>query len=210
VVWFSTARTPLFVFGVITFGAVLALLLMSMPRLRWWERGRRPELAGAGGAGAGGGGGGRGGGGGGGGGGGPGGRLWRLARAVVARTRRRRGVGLPLRRPGLRLGLRRLGPRLRLPARPILSARRFSRWQHRSQLPRLPSRSRLPCLSRRHLSRRCLPCRGLRRRRRSTTATGGSSARWSKVRRLWSSRRPCRSPPFLTPGRGRTSGRGPR
>jgi UDP-GlcNAc:undecaprenyl-phosphate GlcNAc-1-phosphate transferase len=41
VIWFSTSKTPLFVFGVITFGAVLALLLMSMPRLRWWERGRR-------------------------------------------------------------------------------------------------------------------------------------------------------------------------
>ena len=47
VVWFSTARTPLFVFGMITAGAVLALLLMSMPRLRWWERGRRPAAVAA-------------------------------------------------------------------------------------------------------------------------------------------------------------------
>ena len=47
VVWFSTARTPLFVFGMITLGAVLALLLMSMPRLRWWERGRRPAVGAA-------------------------------------------------------------------------------------------------------------------------------------------------------------------
>jgi UDP-GlcNAc:undecaprenyl-phosphate/decaprenyl-phosphate GlcNAc-1-phosphate transferase len=45
VIWFSTSKTPLFVFGVITFGAVLALLLMSMPRLRWWERGRRQSAA---------------------------------------------------------------------------------------------------------------------------------------------------------------------
>ena len=41
VVWFSTVKMPLFVFAVITFAAVLALLLMSMPRLRWWQRGRR-------------------------------------------------------------------------------------------------------------------------------------------------------------------------
>jgi UDP-GlcNAc:undecaprenyl-phosphate GlcNAc-1-phosphate transferase len=45
VVWFSTVRTPLFVFGVITLGAVLALLLMSMPRLRWWQRQRGTGLA---------------------------------------------------------------------------------------------------------------------------------------------------------------------
>jgi UDP-GlcNAc:undecaprenyl-phosphate/decaprenyl-phosphate GlcNAc-1-phosphate transferase len=47
VVWFSTARTPLIVFAMITLGAVLALLLMSMPRLRWWRRGRPPAAAGA-------------------------------------------------------------------------------------------------------------------------------------------------------------------
>jgi UDP-GlcNAc:undecaprenyl-phosphate GlcNAc-1-phosphate transferase len=48
VVWFSTVKMPLFVFGVITLGAVLALLVMSMPRLRWWQRGRprRPAAAG--------------------------------------------------------------------------------------------------------------------------------------------------------------------
>jgi UDP-GlcNAc:undecaprenyl-phosphate GlcNAc-1-phosphate transferase len=45
VIWFSTSKTPLFVFGVITLGAVLALLLMSMPRLRWWERSRRQSAA---------------------------------------------------------------------------------------------------------------------------------------------------------------------
>jgi hypothetical protein len=47
VVWFSTARTPLFVFAVITFAAVVALLVMSMPRLRWWQRGRRRRPAAA-------------------------------------------------------------------------------------------------------------------------------------------------------------------
>jgi UDP-GlcNAc:undecaprenyl-phosphate/decaprenyl-phosphate GlcNAc-1-phosphate transferase len=41
VVWLSIARTQLFVLAVATVGAVLVLLLMSMPRLRWWER-RRP------------------------------------------------------------------------------------------------------------------------------------------------------------------------
>jgi UDP-GlcNAc:undecaprenyl-phosphate GlcNAc-1-phosphate transferase len=46
VVWFATVKTPLFVFGVITFAALLALLVMSMPRLRWWRRGRsRPAGA---------------------------------------------------------------------------------------------------------------------------------------------------------------------
>jgi UDP-GlcNAc:undecaprenyl-phosphate/decaprenyl-phosphate GlcNAc-1-phosphate transferase len=45
VIWFSTVRTPLFVFGVITLGAILALLLMSMPRLRWWKRAVRPAAA---------------------------------------------------------------------------------------------------------------------------------------------------------------------
>jgi UDP-GlcNAc:undecaprenyl-phosphate/decaprenyl-phosphate GlcNAc-1-phosphate transferase len=41
VVWLSIARTPLFALAVITLAALLALLLMSMPRLRWWERDRR-------------------------------------------------------------------------------------------------------------------------------------------------------------------------
>jgi UDP-GlcNAc:undecaprenyl-phosphate GlcNAc-1-phosphate transferase len=45
IVWFSTVRTPLFAFAVITLAAVLALLLMSMPRLRWWQRARRKSLA---------------------------------------------------------------------------------------------------------------------------------------------------------------------
>jgi UDP-GlcNAc:undecaprenyl-phosphate GlcNAc-1-phosphate transferase len=38
VVWLSIAKTQLFVFAVATLAAVLALLLMSMPRLRWWRR----------------------------------------------------------------------------------------------------------------------------------------------------------------------------
>src|SRR5258708_26117481 len=41
VVWLSIAKTPLFALAVITVAAVLMLLLMSMPRLRWWERGRQ-------------------------------------------------------------------------------------------------------------------------------------------------------------------------
>jgi UDP-GlcNAc:undecaprenyl-phosphate GlcNAc-1-phosphate transferase len=45
IVWLSIARTPLFVFAVITVVAILALLLISMPRLRWWERGRRRARA---------------------------------------------------------------------------------------------------------------------------------------------------------------------
>jgi hypothetical protein len=47
VVWLSIARTPLFELAVITVGAVLVLLLMSMPRLRWWERERRARSAAA-------------------------------------------------------------------------------------------------------------------------------------------------------------------
>ena len=47
VVWLSIAKTPLFELAVITVGAVLVLLLMSMPRLRWWERGRRARSAAA-------------------------------------------------------------------------------------------------------------------------------------------------------------------
>jgi UDP-GlcNAc:undecaprenyl-phosphate/decaprenyl-phosphate GlcNAc-1-phosphate transferase len=38
VVWLSIAKTPLFVLAVITAAAVLLLLMMSMPRLRWWEK----------------------------------------------------------------------------------------------------------------------------------------------------------------------------
>jgi UDP-GlcNAc:undecaprenyl-phosphate/decaprenyl-phosphate GlcNAc-1-phosphate transferase len=48
IVWLSIARTRLFVLGVTTLAAVLVLLLMSMPRLRWWERGRRRARAAAG------------------------------------------------------------------------------------------------------------------------------------------------------------------
>ena len=47
VVWLSIARTQEFVFGVTTLCAVLALLLMSMPRLRWWQRRRRARPAAA-------------------------------------------------------------------------------------------------------------------------------------------------------------------
>jgi UDP-GlcNAc:undecaprenyl-phosphate GlcNAc-1-phosphate transferase len=47
VVWLSIAKTPLAVLAVITVAAVLLLLLMSMPRLRWWERGRRARSAAA-------------------------------------------------------------------------------------------------------------------------------------------------------------------
>jgi UDP-GlcNAc:undecaprenyl-phosphate/decaprenyl-phosphate GlcNAc-1-phosphate transferase len=55
VVWLSTERTqrpgaanhhgnPLLVFVAITAAAVIVLLLMSMPQLRFWNRGRRPAL----------------------------------------------------------------------------------------------------------------------------------------------------------------------
>jgi UDP-GlcNAc:undecaprenyl-phosphate GlcNAc-1-phosphate transferase len=40
VVWLSFARTQLFVFAVTTLAAVLVLLMMSMPRLRFWNRRR--------------------------------------------------------------------------------------------------------------------------------------------------------------------------
>jgi hypothetical protein len=54
VVWLSVEKTvqpknashhgePIFVFVLITVGAVAALLLMSMPRLRWWQRARVPN-----------------------------------------------------------------------------------------------------------------------------------------------------------------------
>jgi UDP-GlcNAc:undecaprenyl-phosphate/decaprenyl-phosphate GlcNAc-1-phosphate transferase len=38
VVWLSIVRTPLFVLAMVTVGAMLALLLVSMPRLRPWAR----------------------------------------------------------------------------------------------------------------------------------------------------------------------------
>jgi len=41
VVALSIAKTPLSVLAVTTLAAMLALLMMSMPRLRWWKRGRR-------------------------------------------------------------------------------------------------------------------------------------------------------------------------
>ena len=50
VVWLSIAKTPLFALAVITVAALLLLLLMSMPRLRWWEHGRRAGPAAAGGS----------------------------------------------------------------------------------------------------------------------------------------------------------------
>jgi UDP-GlcNAc:undecaprenyl-phosphate GlcNAc-1-phosphate transferase len=40
IVWLSIARTQAFVFAVTTLCAVMVLLLMSMPRLRWWRRRR--------------------------------------------------------------------------------------------------------------------------------------------------------------------------
>jgi UDP-GlcNAc:undecaprenyl-phosphate/decaprenyl-phosphate GlcNAc-1-phosphate transferase len=45
VVWLSIAKTPLAVLAVISLAAVLMLLPMSMPRLRWWERDRRARSA---------------------------------------------------------------------------------------------------------------------------------------------------------------------
>ena len=46
VVWLSIARTQAFIFAVTTLGAVLLLLLMTMPRLRWWQRGQLRAAAG--------------------------------------------------------------------------------------------------------------------------------------------------------------------
>jgi UDP-GlcNAc:undecaprenyl-phosphate GlcNAc-1-phosphate transferase len=47
VVWLSIAQTQVIVFAVTTLAAVLVLLLMSMPRLRWWGQ-RRPGRDGLG------------------------------------------------------------------------------------------------------------------------------------------------------------------
>jgi UDP-GlcNAc:undecaprenyl-phosphate/decaprenyl-phosphate GlcNAc-1-phosphate transferase len=47
IIWLSFARTRLFVLAVTTLAAVLVLLLMSMPRLRPWERGRSRARAAA-------------------------------------------------------------------------------------------------------------------------------------------------------------------
>ncbi len=46
VVLLSIMRTKLYVLGIVTVGGVLVLLLLSMPRLRWWARpgpGRKPS-----------------------------------------------------------------------------------------------------------------------------------------------------------------------
>ncbi len=48
IVSLSIARTPLSVLAVTTLAAMLVLLMMSMPRLRWWERDRRTAAAAAG------------------------------------------------------------------------------------------------------------------------------------------------------------------
>ena len=47
VVWLSIVRTPLLELVAVTFGGMLALLLLSVPRLRWWARRRRGEVAAA-------------------------------------------------------------------------------------------------------------------------------------------------------------------
>jgi UDP-GlcNAc:undecaprenyl-phosphate GlcNAc-1-phosphate transferase len=46
IVWLSITKVKLFVLAVITLLALLALLLMSMPRLRWWQRDRSATTAG--------------------------------------------------------------------------------------------------------------------------------------------------------------------
>jgi UDP-GlcNAc:undecaprenyl-phosphate GlcNAc-1-phosphate transferase len=45
VVWLSITKVKLYLLGVTTLAAMLVLLLMSMPRLRWWERGRAARPA---------------------------------------------------------------------------------------------------------------------------------------------------------------------
>jgi hypothetical protein len=42
VVWLSVAETPVWILAGVTLIAVLALLLMSMPRFRFWNRARPP------------------------------------------------------------------------------------------------------------------------------------------------------------------------
>ena len=45
VVWLSVAETPVWILAGVTLIAMLALLLMSMPRFRFWNRGRPPGRA---------------------------------------------------------------------------------------------------------------------------------------------------------------------
>jgi len=45
VVWLSVAETPVWILAGVTLIAVLALLLMSMPRFRFWNRARPPDRA---------------------------------------------------------------------------------------------------------------------------------------------------------------------
>jgi UDP-GlcNAc:undecaprenyl-phosphate/decaprenyl-phosphate GlcNAc-1-phosphate transferase len=54
VVWLSIAQTPLFVLVIVTVGAMLALLFVSMPRLRPWARAAAQPATGLGAAGEGG------------------------------------------------------------------------------------------------------------------------------------------------------------
>jgi UDP-GlcNAc:undecaprenyl-phosphate GlcNAc-1-phosphate transferase len=54
VVWLSIAQTPLFVLVIVTVGAMLALLFVSMPRLRPWARAAAQPATGPGAAGEGG------------------------------------------------------------------------------------------------------------------------------------------------------------
>jgi UDP-GlcNAc:undecaprenyl-phosphate/decaprenyl-phosphate GlcNAc-1-phosphate transferase len=54
VVWLSIAQTPLFVLVIVTVGAMLALLFVSMPRLRPWARAAVQPVTGPGAAGEGG------------------------------------------------------------------------------------------------------------------------------------------------------------
>jgi hypothetical protein len=45
VVWLSVAETPVWILAGVTLIAMLALLLMSMPRFRFWNRARPPGRA---------------------------------------------------------------------------------------------------------------------------------------------------------------------
>ena len=47
VVLLSIMRTKLYVLGIVTAGGILVLLLLSMPRLRWWVKPSRPAAPGA-------------------------------------------------------------------------------------------------------------------------------------------------------------------